>query len=176
MAVVLCLQTHGSSLANEGPSCEFSGSLLKAGKSKCLLLPLRVPRTLAHFTQPPGPSGLSLAQGLYPSPRPHLPTHRALAGFPRGRGQQYTCHEAPAEDVFLSSGMMGKLGPGRGSSLLQEPVSQGFLTFSITSSRRVKFLLDTQAESPACPRIRPGLSESFRTLLLYLPPYRSPAR
>ena len=116
MAVVLCLQTHSSSLANEGPSCEFSGSHLKAGKSKCLLLPLRVPRTLTCFTQRTGPSGLSLAQGLYPLPHPHLPAHRALAGFPREQGQQYTRHEAPAEDVFLSSGMMGK--PGAWKRLL----------------------------------------------------------
>lgn len=46
-AVVLCLQIHSSSLANEGPSCEFSEPLLKAGESECLLLSLGVPRTLA---------------------------------------------------------------------------------------------------------------------------------
>lgn len=85
MAVVLCLQTHSSSLANEGPSCEFSGSLLKAGESKCLLLPLRVPRTLTCFTQRTGPSGLSLAQGLYPSPHPHLPAH-SVSWIPQGAG------------------------------------------------------------------------------------------
>lgn len=72
MAVVLCLQTHSSSLANEGPGCEFSEPLLKADKSKCLLLfcfPYVSPElwhvTRTHLTlpcqAPEVPHGLSLA-------------------------------------------------------------------------------------------------------------------
>ena len=157
-----------------GPAVSSLGPFWKQGSPSAFCFPYVSPELwpVSHSGQDPVVSALLRAS------TPHLtPTcpHTALAGFPREQGQQYTRHEAPAEDIFLSSGWWGSLGPGRGSSLLQEPVSQGFLTFFITSSRRVKFLLDTQAESPACPRIRPGLSESFRTLLLYLPPYRSPA-
>ena len=76
MAVVLRLQTHSSSLANEGPSCEFAEPLLKADKSKCLLLfcfPYVSPELWHAMKDPshiaaPGPRGSSWPQPCLGSP------------------------------------------------------------------------------------------------------------
>lgn len=87
----------------------------------------------------------------------------------------------PAEDVFLSVGLVGEPRALEEASLCfmaQGTFKQRPPTFSIMGSRRIKFLLDSQTGSPSHPGIesRPGLKESFPTLLLNLPPHRTPAR
>lgn len=102
MAVVLCLQTHSSSLANEGPSCEFSGSLLKAGKSKCLLLPLRVPRTLTRFTHRQDP----VVSASLRASTPHL-TPTCPHSYLDSPGSRDSSTHAPRHLLRMSSCLRG---------------------------------------------------------------------